>query len=184
MPLLNTSQRYGAIAKTLHWVMALGLWGMFAFGKYLDGLRVSLDNLHLFGWHKSFGMVLLVLVAFRVVVRLWSPAPSLITQNTRHGQIVAAHLVHFGLYATMLTTPLFGWIASSAAGFEMEFFGLFPIPFITAPSPATEDLFFRLHEISAHVMIGLSIVHLAAAVYRHIVKRDATLRRMLPEQPE
>ncbi len=79
----------------------------------------------------------------------------------------------------MLITPLFGWLASSATGFEIRFFGSFLIPAIAPENAAFEELLFTLHEISATTLVALSILHLLAALYRHFIKKDDTLHRMI-----
>ena len=179
MALKNTPNSYGTIAKTLHWVLAIALWGMFFFGRHIAHMKPSLDNLHLYGWHKSIGILLLVLILFRMFWRIISPPPKIISDiKTPRSQIFIAHAVHFSLYILMLLVPLFGWLASSASGFEMRFFDTFIIPPIGSENPGLEELFFTFHEISAKLLIALSILHILAAVFRHFIKKDNTLRRM------
>lgn len=180
MGLRNTATSYGIIARLLHWGIAFALWGMFLFGKNLANMKPSLDTLHLYGWHKSIGLLLLALIFMRLAWRIVSPPPQIIRdETTPKAQILIAHIVHISLYILMLITPLFGWLASSATGFEIRFFGSFLIPAIAPEDPALEAVLFTLHEISATVLVVLSIVHLFAALYRHFIKKDNTLRRMI-----
>ncbi len=180
MRLRNTSHSYGLIAKTLHWGLAAALWGMFLFGSYIARMKPALDNIHLYGWHKSIGILLLSLILLRLLWRILSPPPKVIANdNTAISKIYLAYGVHAGLYILMLTTPLFGWLASSAAGFEMYFFGLFRIPFLLPEDPVLEKQLFFWHKISATLLITLSVLHLTAAFYHHWVDKDDTLRRML-----
>jgi cytochrome b561 len=180
MALKNTPVSYGIIAKALHWVLAFALWGMFLFGRKIANMEPALDNIHLYGWHKSIGILLLSLILFRMLWRIISPPPEIITNSTTPKiQVYLAHCMHLTLYVLMLLTPLLGWLASSASGFEMRFFGSFIIPRLVSENPALEELVFDLHRYSATTLVVLSILHLTAAVYRHLIVKDDTLRRML-----
>ncbi len=180
MNLRNTATSYGIISRLLHWIMAFALWGMFLFGKNIADMKPSLDTIHLYGWHKSVGILLLGLIFIRMAWRVISLPPKLIEYNsTPKIQIIIAHTVHVSLYVLMLITPLLGWLASSATGFEIRFFGTFLIPAIFPEDAAFEELLFTLHEISATTLVALSILHLLAALYRHFIKKDDTLRRMI-----
>lgn len=176
----NTPSTYGMIAKTLHWGLAFALWGMFLFGRDIANMQPALDTIHLYGRHKSIGILLLALILFRIFWRFISPPPKIITDSTTpRAQVLLAHAVHFGLYILMLLTPFLGWLASSASGFEMRFFNLFTIPALVSENPELEEFLFSLHGWSAIGLVALSILHLAAAFYRHSIKKDDTLRRML-----
>lgn len=181
MVLRNSPNAYGLISKILHWGLAIALWGMFLFGRHIAYMKPALDNVHLYGWHKSIGILLLVLTLFRLLWFIFSPPPKIITGSTRPKiRIYLAHSVHIGLYVLMLTTPLLGWLASSATGFEMRLFELFHIPSLISEDPTLEKWFFGLHKISAALLIALSVLHLAGAFYHHLIDKDDTLRRMLP----
>jgi len=180
MDFKNTEQSFGFIAKLLHWGLAVALWGMFLFGRSIAAMKPALDNIHLYGWHKSIGILLLTLILFRLLWRIISPPPKIIVESTTpKAQIYLAHGVHFALYILMLLTPFLGWLASSATGFEMRFFGTFKIPPITSENPVIEEWLFSLHGISAILLVALSVFHLCAALYRHFIKKDDTLRRMI-----
>ncbi len=180
MQFRNTHTSFGIIAKILHWGLAFALWGMFLFGRNIAQMKPALDNIHLYGWHKSIGILLLMLILYRIVWRFISPPPAIIIgATTTKMQVLLARLVHFSLYILMLSTPLLGWLASSATGFEIRFFGTFKIPLITAEDPALEEWLFNLHGISAILLVALSVLHLFAALFRHFIKKDNTLRRMI-----
>ena len=48
----TTSQRYTGTAIALHWILALALIGIFAFGLYMTSLPFSPARLKYFNWHK------------------------------------------------------------------------------------------------------------------------------------
>ena len=69
--------RYTTTAIVLHWVLAVGLVGLFAMGLYMADLPFSPQRLKLYNWHKWAGMTVLFLSLLRLLWRLAHPAPSL-----------------------------------------------------------------------------------------------------------
>lgn len=175
---LNTRSRYGLVAKILHWGLAILLIGMLGFGTYLADLKVTFSNFHLFGLHKSLGLLALSLIVLRLFWRALSPAPKLISDNTSPAQIWMAKATHMGLLTVMLLMPSTGWIASSAAEFDIRFFDLFALPKIVATNPQTEAFFFKTHAVLGKIFVALIVLHIIGALLRHFRKKDDTLKRM------
>ena len=96
MIIKNTSSRFGIIAILLHWVMAFLLIGLVGLGFYMNAIPVSLEKLRLYGWHKEFGILALMLVIVRFTWRLNNITPSL-SQLVKPERIAAriAHCVLF-----------------------------------------------------------------------------------------
>lgn len=172
----NSETAYGFPARILHWLLALLIIGLLAFGIYLAEARIAIADLYLYGWHKALGILALALIALRLVIRFTNAAPSPPGPDNR--QAIIARSVHRLLYLLMVLMPLSGWIASSASAFPMSFFGLFPIPAIAPQSELVEDLFFAIHGISGKLLIVALILHVLGALHRQFIKRDGTLRRM------
>ena len=70
--------RYTSVAISLHWLIALLIIGLIAIGKYMDGLEET-DHLRfeLIQWHKSFGILVLLLIVIRILWRLTHKPPRL-----------------------------------------------------------------------------------------------------------
>jgi len=80
----------------------------------------------------------------------------------------------------MFALPITGLLMSSAAGFSVSFFGLFPLPDFV---PHDDYLFQRLiwiHKWLGYALIVCTLIHVGAALRHHFMFRDDTLRRMLP----
>lgn len=73
MQILNTSNRYGFIAKVFHWIMALLIIGLLCLGLYMTGLQIGIQKLKYYGWHKELGILALWLVVLRIGWRLRVP---------------------------------------------------------------------------------------------------------------
>ena len=173
--------RYHLFARVLHVVLGVLLVGMFAVGLYMSDLPFSPERLKLYNWHKWAGVVVLTLSLVRLLWRLASPPPklppSVLTamapwQRHAHG---AAHL---GLYLLFFSVPLLGWAYSSASGFPLVVFGVWPLPDWVPVNETLADLLKPAHRYAAYALAGLVVVHVGAALKHHFVDRDGVLSRM------
>jgi cytochrome b561 len=79
-----------------------------------------------------------------------------------------------------LLIPLSGWLHSSAAGVQVVYLGLFPLPDVVAKDKPLADALRATHVALNFTLLGLVCVHSAAALWHHFVDRDAVLKRILP----
>ncbi|MBI1213058.1 MAG: cytochrome b [Alphaproteobacteria bacterium] len=185
--LTNSEKRYGAVAVTLHWLIAIGIIGMLILGKYMADLpRADPSRFELIQLHKSFGITILALSVLRVLWRLVNKVPPLPPQMPAW-QRYAANASHFLLYVLILAIPLSGWamVSASPLGIPTIWFGQFEIPHLPglqgfADQHAVEGQLRETHELLGNLMIGLLIIHIGAALKHHFWDRDDVLIRMLP----
>ena len=182
---MNTQKRtrYSALAMFLHWLLAIGLVGMFAVGLYMADLPFSPQRLKLYNWHKWAGVTILALSVLRLVWRLTHRPPALpqsIELAMPGWQLLAFHATHIGMYALFFIVPLVGWAYSSAAGFPIVVFGVLPLPDFVPVSKELAALIKPWHEITALALAGLVLLHVAAAVKHQFINKDRLINRMLP----
>lgn len=176
-------QRYTSVAMVLHWVLAIAILTAFGVGLYVSGLPFSPRKLQLINWHKWAGVTILVLSLARLLWRLSHRPPALppVVQRSMPGwQMAAYHAVHHAMYLLFFIVPLAGWAYSSAKGFPVVWFGVLPLPDLVARDEALAKVLRQVHELSAFGLVGLVLLHVAAALKHHFVDRDGLLRRMLP----
>lgn len=179
----SSATRYTTTAIVLHWVLALGLVGLFAMGLYMADLPFSPQRLKLYNWHKWAGISVLALSAVRLLWRLTHRPPALpgtMAAAMPQWQHRAYHATHIALYALFFIVPLVGWAYSSAAGFPIVLFGVLPLPDWVSADKALAELIKPWHEISAFALAGLVVLHVAAALKHQFVDKDALLERMRP----
>ncbi|MFO1328309.1 MAG: cytochrome b [Rubrivivax sp.] len=170
--------RYTRTAALLHWAMALLIVAAVAVGAWMTGLPSGITKLKVYNWHKWVGATVLALVLVRLAWRATHvppPGPPMPRWQAR-----AAAAVQVWLYVLMLAVPLLGWAYSSAAGFPLVWLGVLPLPDWVG---ADRDLAARLkpwHGRAAWTLAALSLLHVAAALHHHGVRRDGLLRRMAP----
>lgn len=175
--------RYTHTAMLLHWLLGIALVTLFGVGLYMADLPFSPQRLKLYNWHKWAGVSLLALSLLRLVWRLVHRPPQLperVQEAMPRWQQRAHHGAHHLLYLLFFAVPLLGWAYSSAAGFPIVLFGLWPLPDFVSASPALADALKPLHKLSAFAMAALVLVHVAAALKHHFIDRDGLLLRMLP----
>ena len=177
MIIKNTENRYGSVAIILHWLMAVLLILLVAFGLYMTRIPVSLEKLKLYGWHKEWGLLVLALVMLRIVWRIGNLTPSL--AELPAWERLAAYTAHYAFYVLMLALPVTGWLLTSAAGLAPSFFGLWVLPNLVSPNPHLQSLFTVIHQWLAYALILVFCLHVGAALKHHFINKDNILRRML-----
>ncbi|MEO5347290.1 MAG: cytochrome b [Magnetococcus sp. YQC-9] len=170
--------RYDPIARGLHWVMALLVLGMVGLGFYAANLNPNDPfSQRAFFWHRSFGMLVLLLAIIRIAWRYHHPSPPapdyLPVWEKRD-----ALRIQLALYALMIVIPITGYLISTADGNGVNFFGLFEIPALLDVDKGRATTLSPVHFGTALVFISLAALHIMAALKHHYLDRDGLLSRM------
>lgn len=171
--------RYSPVLVGLHWFMALLLAAVYAsiqlrvlYPKGTD-MRDFMKALHF-----MLGISVLLLVVFRLAARWMSPKPEKRPMLGLEKVIDrAASLGHLALYGLMVVMPLLGWLALSAAGKPIPFFGL-ELPPLMAPNKTWAHDIKEVHEAIGEASYWLVGLHVVAALGHHYVLKDGLLARM------
>lgn len=155
------------------------------FGTVPDADRiVPLLNIH---WVLGLGIGFLTLP--RLAWRLAFGAPRHVPGSRLEHR--SADVAHWALYAILLLMPLSGYMTT----YDPTDFGLFVVPACRDTAFAgwirgvfglsvtgLEDVAWAVHSfIGAWLAWPLVLVHVGAALVHHFVRKDAVLRRMLPQ---
>jgi cytochrome b561 len=171
--------RYTSIAIGFHWLLALMIVGALGVGTYMVDLPMSPSRLKLYNYHKWVGITILTLSALRLLWRITHRAPTL-PDTMPAWQRKASHAAHMALYVLFFAVPLLGWAYTSATGFPVVWFGVIPLPDFVPKDRELAELIKPLHRLSAWLLAGVVVLHIAAALKHHFVDRDGVLARMLP----
>jgi len=175
-----TSQRYTSRARWFHWAMAALIVLAYTlilsrtqFGKGSD-YRVLVVQSHF--W---VGLLILAMAFFRVAERR-RHAPPGITPPLEGILRVAATVSHYALYAFLFIQPVLGLLT------VMVEKGALPIPLTDVQIPwpfATSDRiaesFEDFHKLLGSIFYYVIGLHVAAALWHHVVRKDNTLKRMI-----
>jgi cytochrome b561 len=179
-PLPREAAAYDPGLRAIHWLMAalifvtlpLGVWASLL----PSGGATRIETLF---FHKSIGVTVLGLIALRIIWRLIVGAPAYAEPLGKLIQ-VASRAGHLALYALMIAMPVSGYVASTAGGKAVSWFGLFELPRLVA-----KDRFLAVSASWAHLVFAWTLAfvlaaHLGAVVWHAVVKRDSVLTRMWP----
>lgn len=172
--------RYSAPARIIHWLMAALILLTIPAGLVMvqPGLDRGLQNA-LFLYHKNVGILLLALVVIRITVRLSRPAPRL-PSHLPTWQARIAGLSHGALYVLMVVLPVAGYIRVKAGGFPIESLDALGVPSLVARSDAVAEIAKSVHFVAGLTIAAVICLHVGAALFHAIVKRDGVFSRMWP----
>jgi cytochrome b561 len=173
---------YTPTARRFHWwtvalilvQVPLGLY--MAYRGNVQGIFDDLTN-NLYSSHKLIGIIILLVVLARLAYRLTHGAPAdEPTLEAWHKG--ASHFNHWGLYLLLLATPIAGYIGISQYP-ALNIFGI-PLPGIVAENQEAASRTFLIHFYLALVLVAFVAIHVAAALYHYVIRKDNVVTRMLP----
>jgi cytochrome b561 len=176
--MIGGRQRFTPLQRLLHWLMAVCILTMLFIGVGMVS-TVKASYLTLVSIHKPLGVAILVLALVRLGVRLRSGAPPL-PVNLPAPMRLGAQLSHYALYALMIGMPLIGWGMLSAAAYPVVLFGGVHLPAILVQNDGLHTLLWDAHFYLAFVFFALVLLHVAAALFHALVRRDGVFYAMAP----
>jgi cytochrome b561 len=170
---------YTRTAISLHWLILALLIGQFIFAWTMPHIGRDTPVTTLISLHFTFGVLILAVAVLRLFWRAshGEPAPE---DGVPPWQTASARIVHWLLYLLLLLLPLLGWLNASWRGMPIVMFGLELPKLLATRAPGwgwTGDLHVLLANYLLLALVGL---HVAAALYHYLVRRDRVLQRMLP----
>ena len=181
-----TANRYTFTQRFLHWVLAVLVLGLLFGGLTFGTLGYEgLSNLvgaetagKLFTYHKSIGVLVLLLTILRLVLRVRGTTPPYDPPLSGVERAVSGVTLLL-LYLLSLGVPIGGMVATAVSGYPLEFFTLsVPSP-LTANEALGETLFFY-HGLGG-LALGLTVLlHMAAGIKHWRLKDGVMTRISLP----
>lgn len=172
-------KRFHPLSITAHWATVLLLIAVYALIELREIYPKGSELRDLMKtWHFMLGFCVWGLVALRLGLRAVYPAP-VISPPPPTWQQWLARGMHLTLYAFLIVMPLLGWLALSAKGKPIPFFG-FELPALLPPDKGLGKSLEDVHEAlgeAGYYLIGL---HALAALWHHYFMHDDSLRHMLP----
>jgi cytochrome b561 len=175
-----TGSGYRTPARLLHWIVALLVLMMIPAGFVMvqEGISRSLQNT-LFIFHKNVGVFVLLLVAVRFAYRRLNPPPPL-PPSMPHLQHRIAALTHGALYALLFLMPVAGYVRVRAGGFPVEWLDRLGVPALVPRSEELAQVAKSVHLFGAVALTALVALHVGAALFHAIIRRDGVFSRMWP----
>ncbi|MFT3808069.1 cytochrome b [Arenimonas sp.] len=172
--------RYSGAQRFLHWfvfaciVAAYVLIELRSEAERGSALRTGLTQGHMLA-----GLAVFLLAWPRIALRLMRGAPP-ITPPLPAWQHLPAQLTHLALYAFLIAQPILGILTVWSAGRGIAIFGTgLEIPALIAENHDLHEQLEDLHEGLGEIFYWVIGLHIAGAIFHHLLRRDDTLRRML-----
>jgi cytochrome b561 len=167
-------KRYHPALIALHWLLAVAILGMYAFGSFvLDDMRnTEPGKPGLLSLHLIIGVAILLLTVVRLIVRVRKPRPAPVP-GSRGAQKVATGLQHLMYTLTVLIV-----VSGLVLAFSAHLFAILYGHSGTLPKDF-ED--FTSHDIHGWLVNGLLVVvalHVAAALQHQFLLKDNIMSRM------
>lgn len=169
-----TPQKYHPVLRAIHWIMAVMIGTILVLGFVMVEFKDS-EPWTLYEWHKSLGVLVFVLVLWRIWVRWTSDVPPLPATISIVNRVVA-HIVAFLLYLCMLVMPISGYAVSNLNGFGVKFFG-YKLPTLFAKNPELAQIAEQVHTYTAYALLALLGLHILGVILHHI-QGEEILRRI------
>jgi len=172
--------RYRSAVVWIHWITAiLVIMQVYIGFTFHDLPRGSEERAFVFGWHKTWGALILLLALLRLAVRLLNPPPPYPSDYPKLKRFFAVWN-HRLFYILLIALPLTGLAAVSGRaedGWVPLQLGL-RIPAI--PGISGDNEFGDVHETLVFVTLALVALHVGAALYNQFVDRGPVAGRMWP----
>jgi cytochrome b561 len=132
----------------------------------------------LYSGHKLVGVTIMLIVLWRIVYRATRGAPA-DEPTIEPWQRIVSRLNHWGLYVLLIAAPIAGYIGISLFP-ALDIFGLFSLPGVVTPDKEAAKTAFGVHRLLVMLLALLIAMHVAAALYHYLIRKDNVLGRMMP----
>lgn len=170
---------YDRGARFFHWLTVILVLAMITMGLIMTNIgRGRLQDV-LFISHESLGLTILALTLLRLGWRFTRkpPPPSPALSRLETAASVANHWL---LYLVLLAMPVSGYLFVVAGGFPLTYFDLAQIPRLMGKDEPFSKLAETTHLGLQWVIYALVLLHAAAALHHHFIRRNDVLARMWP----
>ena len=184
MGLKNSSDGYGAFTKLFHWIIVVLFALQYVGGAIMTSLErdetvIGLTQGDYYNWHKSLGLLALLIAVLRLANRYAGRLPPWAPTITA-GEKRFVHRAEQVLYLAMFVMPLSGYIYVMAGGFGVLLFGEWKL---SNPIGKWEELAIIgkwVHIVSGWVLLAGIVGHLFVVFRHQFVVKDGLIKRMLP----
>ncbi|USD66753.1 cytochrome b [Vibrio sp. SCSIO 43136] len=172
----KTHTHYHPVSRAIHWLSAIVVFGMFGVGLWMVDLTYYSEWYKTApDWHRSVGILLALVTAFRLVWKKLVGSPSIEGNKLEK---VAATSVHHIMYLILAVLFVSGYLISTEDGRSIQVFNWFEVPGAGALFANQADIAGEVHFYAAWLLVGLAGLHALAALKHHFIDKDNTLNKM------
>ncbi len=160
---------YSSRSIILHWIGAIAVVALFISH---EGSRDSA----MFAFHVSGGAILGVLLIWRIARR---PLHGF-TDKPEQPKLLnlISSLVMWGLLLSLLGVVVTGYLLPWTLGNPLDIYGVVSIPSFMGSVPILHSITERLHNVTGHLIVPLTLLHILGALKHWLYDRDGVMQRM------
>jgi len=174
---------YGAML--FHWLIALLIIVQLVMGYAMQRVEAIAEpgRFVMMQWHKTFGILVLILTLARIFWRFANPPPEHAPMPAL--ELMGARIVSFLFYALMLLVPLTGWWLVSVSPIDIATL-FFTIPGLEWPhlplesSEAAGHLASLVHRLLSYGFLLLLFLHVGGALKHVVIDHIPEMARIVP----
>ncbi len=164
------SSGYSKSSIIIHWVTAIAVVALFVTH---EGDRGSTA----YAFHVGVGAIVGIFLLWRVWRRI---ALGSATKTDQHPALnLLSDIVRWGLLLAIAGVVLTGYFVPWSIGQSINVMGLFDLPSPLPRSRSVHEFFEEIHEFFGHILIPLTLLHIAGVIKHTFVDKDKLLRRMI-----
>ena len=173
----GSSQRYGLLARVLHWLVVVLFVILAAGGTFIADLEYQ-DPFRMTGikTHRTLGLVMFAVMLMRLVWFFFDTRPAPDEHISRMDRILAK-IAHCSFYVLLLLIPVLGFLFSGGNGGQVELAG-FSLPSLARFSRDGAEWLIILHKYLAILTALVVLAHIAGVIKHHHMDNVKILRRM------
>jgi cytochrome b561 len=165
--------------RLMHWVTAGLMLCVFVLAFSIDLATSRTIHATLLQLHRSVGLTIWVMTLFRMGWRHFAQYPDW-PSDMPQAMRVAATASEYALYALLLLQPILGILQTNAHGDRVNWFFIGQMPALIEKNRPLAQQLLIAHKTVGFSLLGLIVLHVAAALFHHFWRRDDTLMAMLP----
>jgi cytochrome b561 len=177
----NSEQRvFDRTTRLMHWLTAGLMLVVFVLAFSIDRAPSRASHTVFVQLHRSVGITIWALTLVRLTWRHFANYPDWPSEMPGTMR-VAAKASEYALYALLLAQPIVGILQTSAHGDHVDLFFLGQLPALIEKNRPLAQQLLTVHKSIGFLLLSLITLHVSAALFHHLWRRDDTLTAMLPK---
>ncbi len=173
----DTFEKFSSITVGFHWIIAIAVIGMLAFGIYMEDLPDSPEKGDLYGIHISIGVIVLVVASLRITWRIINKFPIPLSTMPKWQERIAK-LAHWVLIIGTVMMPISGLMMNLGGGRSLNIFGYELIAESGIENEFLSGFGHTVHEFGGKLLIIFVVLHVIGAIKHQFIDKDGTISRM------
>ena len=172
MSLKSTPSKYGRVAVAIHWSSAIAVILTWIAGFVVAEVAPPAQQGPILIAHITLGLIVFALTLLRILWWAFADKHPGAPAGQPRWQVRAAQIVHLGLYVLLVLMASSGITTLILSGAVPTILSGGQVPDFSALIPRVA------HGIMSRILLALFVLHMGAALWHQVIKRDHLLARM------